>query len=84
MTPAGMVVFHPERKIEAHPTKLPKLLQNQLAANKKAWKNFQAFPPSYQRMTIGWIASAKKEETQSARLEQLIEFSTANQRIKFM
>lgn len=44
MTLAGLAVFRPERKIEAHPTKLPSALQRQLEANKQAWKNFQLFP----------------------------------------
>jgi hypothetical protein len=35
-------------------------------------------------MAIAWVASAKKEETQHRRLAQLIEFSTAGRRIKFM
>jgi hypothetical protein len=35
-------------------------------------------------MTAGWVASAKKEETRLGRLEELIEFSARNERIKFM
>lgn len=30
-----------------------------LKANKSVWKNFQAFPESYKRIRIGWIASAR-------------------------
>jgi uncharacterized protein YdeI (YjbR/CyaY-like superfamily) len=35
-------------------------------------------------MTIGWVASAKQEETRLRRLRQLIAESAANKRIKFM
>lgn len=84
MTPAGMAVFHPERKIEAHPTEMPAALLVEFQRHARSWKNFQSFPPSYQRMTIAWVATARKEETQHKRLRQLIESSAENQRIKFM
>jgi uncharacterized protein YdeI (YjbR/CyaY-like superfamily) len=35
-------------------------------------------------MTAGWVASAKKEETRLKRLDQLIEFSARNERMKFI
>ena len=84
MTAAGLAVFKPERKIDPHPTELPRTLEAKLQSNRKAWENFQRFPPFYRRMTIAWVASAKKEETQLRRLKQLIQFSAQNQRIKFM
>jgi len=49
-----------------------------------AWANYSKFPPGYRRMTAGWVASAKKEETRVKRLEKLIEFSARNERIEFM
>jgi uncharacterized protein YdeI (YjbR/CyaY-like superfamily) len=84
MTAAGLAVFHPERQTQARPTELHAALQEKFAAQASAWKNFLRFPPFYQRMTIAWVASAKKEETQLKRLKQLIEFSARNKRIKFM
>jgi uncharacterized protein YdeI (YjbR/CyaY-like superfamily) len=84
MTAAGLEAFRPERKSEAHPTELPENLETAFRRQVKAWKNFQQFPPSYRRMTIAWVASAKKEETRMKRLEKLMEFSAANRRIKFM
>jgi uncharacterized protein YdeI (YjbR/CyaY-like superfamily) len=63
---------------------MPVALQKRLQNNKAAWTNFQKFPPYYRRGTIAWVASAKKEETQLRRLQQLIELSARNQRIKFM
>lgn len=84
MTAAGLRAFRPERKTEAHPTELPQSLQKTFRKSAKAWENFQHFPPFYRRMTIAWVASAKKEATQKKRLEKLMEFSAENKRIKFM
>ncbi|HZU45301.1 MAG TPA: YdeI/OmpD-associated family protein [Terriglobales bacterium] len=86
MTPAGLAVFtgHEARRVEPKPTELPPQLQKEFRGAKEAWNNFQNFPPGYRRMTIGWVASAKKEETQHKRLQQLIETSARNEKIKFI
>ena len=84
MTAAGSKVFDPGNQTPALPTKLPARLEEQFRERENAWENFTRFPPSYQRMTIGWVASAKQEATQLRRLQQLIAESAANQRIKFM
>jgi uncharacterized protein YdeI (YjbR/CyaY-like superfamily) len=84
MTAAGSKVFDPHNRTPAFPTHLPPALEEQFRKREDAWENFTRFPPSYQRMTIGWVASAKQEATQLRRLQQLIAESAANQRIKFM
>lgn len=84
MTPLGIAAFHPERKIESHPNKMPAHLQKEFQSYTRAWQNFKSFPPYYQRMTIAWVANPKKEATQKKRLQQLIKSSDANTRIKFM
>jgi uncharacterized protein YdeI (YjbR/CyaY-like superfamily) len=86
MTAAGLAVFqgYEVRKVEAKPTELPKELEAKFRLAKEAWKNFQNFPPYYRRMAIGWVASAKKEETQLKRLQQLIETSAKNERIRYV
>lgn len=86
MTPAGLSAFGPERRREyaPQPDKLPPALEETFRSQAEAWKNFQAFPPYYRRMTSMWVASAKKEETQRSRLDKLIAFSARNERIKFM
>ena len=84
MTEAGLAVFHPSRRTAARPTRLPRDLEQKFKNHTDAWKNFRAFPPFYQRMTIAWVANAKKEETRVRRLSQLIEYSAGNRRIKFM
>jgi uncharacterized protein YdeI (YjbR/CyaY-like superfamily) len=84
MTAAGSKVFDPRHQTPALPTKLPASLEEQFRKHETAWENFTRFPPSYQRMTIGWVASAKQEATQLRRLQQLIAESSRNQRIKFI
>jgi len=84
MTAAGLKVFDLHNQTPAFPTKLPAALEEQFRKHDTAWDNFKRFPPYYQRMTIGWVASAKQEATQLRRLQKLIAESAANQRIKFM
>src|SRR5438876_719550 len=49
--------------------------------DRAAWAFFQAQPPSYRRAAIGWVISAKKEETRLKRLGQLIAESARGQRV---
>jgi uncharacterized protein YdeI (YjbR/CyaY-like superfamily) len=84
MTPAGLKAFDPHNQTPSLPTKLPITLEEAFRKQKTAWENFHRFPPSYQRMTIGWVASAVKDAARLRRLRQLIDHSAANKRIKFM
>jgi uncharacterized protein YdeI (YjbR/CyaY-like superfamily) len=84
MTPAGLAVYKPERKTKSQPTALSNEIAKLFGKNKAAWENFQAFPPYYQRITAGWVESAKKPETRLKRLEQLIKHSAAGKKIDFM
>ena len=51
-------------------------------ANKKAWENFCAMPPSYRRPATWLVVSAKREETRDRRLATLIADSLAGRRIR--
>jgi uncharacterized protein YdeI (YjbR/CyaY-like superfamily) len=86
MTPAGLDAYRSadQRKTPPLPTELPKALLEQFCKQRAAWANYEKFPPGYRRVTTGWVASAKKEETRMKRLEKLIEFSARNERIEFM
>ena len=84
MTAAGLKVYDPRNQTPAHPIKLPGLLEEEFRKQATAWENFQRFPPAYRRMTIGWVASAKQEETQLRRFRQLMAESAANRKIEFM
>lgn len=86
MTPAGLNAFNAQQRNEtpALPLRLPQNLLKEFQAQSAAWETFQRFPPYYRRITIGWVASARKQETQAKRLRQLIEASAQNQRVEFM
>jgi uncharacterized protein YdeI (YjbR/CyaY-like superfamily) len=85
MTP-GLKAYHSSerRVVEPLPTVLPKDLEASFRKQRAAWANYEKFPPGYRRVTAGWVASAKREETRIKRLEKLIEFSARNERIEFM
>ena len=53
----------------------------ELRRNERAWRFFQAQPPSYQRAASWWVMSAKKDETQRRRLRALIEASEQGERL---
>jgi len=86
MMPAGLEAYNSGDRRETPPllTALPKILEDRFRKQRTAWANYEKFPPGYRRMTAGWVAGAKKEETQLKRLEKLIEFSARNERIEFM
>ncbi|MGA2878073.1 MAG: YdeI/OmpD-associated family protein [Bryobacteraceae bacterium] len=86
MMPAGLKAYQAgdRREVPPMPTELPKVLEDQFRKQRVAWSNYEKFPPGYRRLTIGWVASAKKEETQRKRLEKLIDHSARNERITFM
>ena len=86
MMPAGLAAYHSgdRREVRPMPVELPKALEAKFRKQRAAWANYEKFPPGYRRVTAGWVANAKKEETQTKRLEKLIEFSARNERIEFM
>jgi len=86
MTAGGLASFNSaaRRQTPPLPTQMPKEIEAQFRKQRVAWNNFQSFPPHYRRLTTGWVASAKKQETRLKRLEKLIEFSARNERIPFM
>ena len=50
-------------------------------ANAGAWKDFGKRPPSYRKMALFWVTSAKKPETRARRLATLIEDSAAGRKL---
>ena len=47
----------------------------------RAWRFFEAQPPSYRRTAAYWVMSAKRDETRKRRLEKLIEHSKKGERL---
>jgi uncharacterized protein YdeI (YjbR/CyaY-like superfamily) len=58
--------------------------EERFRANAAAWENFMAMPPSYRKMALWWVVSAKRPETRERRLGTLIEDSAADRRLAQM
>lgn len=63
------------------PNLIPIELQ-QFKKNKTAWAFFQTCPPSYKKVVMHWITTAKKPETRLQRLLKLIEACSAGKRLR--
>ena len=61
---------------------LEKSFEEKFKANKKAWEFFEKQAPSYKKVMIHWIMSAKQEKTQLSRLEKTIAASEQQLRIQ--
>ena len=60
---------------------IPSYLSEALRTNKKAWENFNNLALSYRRQYVGWIATAKKEETRKKRIREAIELLARNEKL---
>jgi len=92
MRPAGLAAYEarsPERTAiysfeQRHSARLDREQEKRFRAKPAAWSFFQEQPPSYRRTAIFWVISAKREETRTRRLEQLIADSAAGRRIALL
>lgn len=88
MTKAGMKLIEDAKKNgkweAAYSTKklfkLPDDLKSALKKNKAAWENFYNFAPSYKNNYIGWVISAKREETKNKRIKEVVSRAAKNQK----
>jgi len=60
---------------------IPPFVEREIKANSKAWAFFQQLAPSHRRHYLGWIAIAKREETQRKRLREAIALLAAKQKL---
>jgi uncharacterized protein YdeI (YjbR/CyaY-like superfamily) len=67
---------------EQRPTGLPAPYLKRLAVNRGAARFFAGQAPSYRKAAIWWVVSGKRESTRLRRLDQLIEDSAYERRIK--
>lgn len=67
---------------ESLPSQLSGELEKQFKRSKAAWEFFMAQPPSYRKMVVHWIMSAKQEKTRSSRLEIAIAWSRKKERMR--
>jgi uncharacterized protein YdeI (YjbR/CyaY-like superfamily) len=66
---------------EQRPERLPAALEARFQAAAAAWAHFSEQPPGYRRLGTWWVISAKREETQLRRLQQLIDAHAHRMRI---
>jgi uncharacterized protein YdeI (YjbR/CyaY-like superfamily) len=59
------------------PSKLPPYIRTALRKRPAALRYFEALAPSHRRRYVGWIESAKHEETKARRLKEAIRLLTA-------
>ncbi len=90
VTAAGLAVFDPSaqesasetgQKIRRGEMPIPPDIQQKLMQNEKAWAIFKQLPPSHQRQYVGWIMSAKKDETRQRRLEEALSMLEKGQKL---
>ena len=60
---------------------LPPYIEQGLKADASAWEHFEHLAPSYRRAYIGWIDSAKREETKARRLREAVSLLAAGQKL---
>jgi uncharacterized protein YdeI (YjbR/CyaY-like superfamily) len=60
---------------------VPSYIEQALKMKPPAWKNFGQLAPSYQRAYIGWIDSAKREETKERRLREAVSLLAAGKKL---
>jgi uncharacterized protein YdeI (YjbR/CyaY-like superfamily) len=60
---------------------IPIYIKEALATNKKAQRNFNNLANSYKRNFVGWVSSAKREETRKRRLAEAIELLEQNKKL---
>jgi uncharacterized protein YdeI (YjbR/CyaY-like superfamily) len=60
---------------------LPRFVKLALLASPRASEHFQNLAPSYRRLYIEWIMSAKKEETRARRLREAVSLLEQNKKL---
>jgi uncharacterized protein YdeI (YjbR/CyaY-like superfamily) len=76
MTKVGLAKYDPVTKTqETAPSRslnTPKYFSDALAGNATAARFFEQLTPSHRRNMVGWVASAKREQTRLKRLKEVI------------
>ncbi len=91
MTDAGLVKINqaaagnrgerPKSQQRRKELAIPLFVKQSLKAKKPAWENFQKLAPSHRRHYLGWITSAKKDDTRKRRLGEAIKLLVRNKKL---
>ena len=71
----------PNDRPRPSPLKVPPYIHEALKKRPSAWKYFENLPPSHRRLYVGWIDSAKREETKMRRLKKAVTLLSAGQKL---
>lgn len=90
MKPEGLAAFEKRReaksKIYSHEqkevAKLSSEMEKAFKANKQAWEFFTMQAPSYQKVMLHYITTAKQEKTRQSRFEKLLQASIEGRRVQ--
>ncbi len=82
MTEAGMRAFNERLDYEevVETLDIPQDLEEALKKNRLALDNFRNFAPSYRRLYISYVKSAKKKETRKRRIERVVQQAWENKK----
>jgi uncharacterized protein YdeI (YjbR/CyaY-like superfamily) len=61
-------------------TTIPPYIEAALKTDPRAWQFFEQLAPSHRRAYIGWIESAKREETREKRLREALSLLAAGEK----
>lgn len=77
MTAAGIAPISEQIGSADDPWEIPDWIATALQADAEVWKNFQSFPPLYQRLKIGWIneTAISRQEERLKRLNYLVKMT---------
>jgi uncharacterized protein YdeI (YjbR/CyaY-like superfamily) len=84
LAPAGLNRAPTDRNGDAPrstPSKIPSYIKEALSCSRAAWTYFERLAPSYRRMYIAWIDSAKQQETKMRRLQEAIRLLAAGKKL---
>jgi uncharacterized protein YdeI (YjbR/CyaY-like superfamily) len=60
---------------------IPPYIEERLRSDSRAWQHFERLAPSYRRAYIGWIESAKRDETKERRLREALRLLAAGEKL---
>jgi len=60
---------------------IPSCIEARLKTDPRAWEHFLQLAPSYRRAYIGWIESAKREETKEKRLREALKLLATGEKL---
>lgn len=75
MHAAGLVAFNVRKTYRDRQDVFDAASLRRFRANPGAWAYFQQRPPGYRRLCALWVMDARREETRTKRLNQLIEYA---------